>query len=93
MKCILKMYNLTSIENKSKTKKFLHEIHLDELKHFKTALKYLIENEFDDFANEIVLRLKKFKNGKHQIYYNLIEDKKLKRVVENFIKLSFPIIA
>jgi len=92
MKLIIEMYDLTPLENKSKSKKLLKTIHLDDIKHFAPAIKRIVENEFEDYHQEITLRLKKFKNGKHKIYYNLIENKHLKRHVEIFVESSFPII-
>jgi hypothetical protein len=92
MKLIIEMYNLTPSENKNKSKKLLKSIHLDDIKHFAPVIKRIVEEEFEDYNDEIILRLKKFKNGKHKIYYTLIENSNLKRHVENFIESSFPII-
>jgi hypothetical protein len=92
MKLIIEMYDLTFMENKIKSKKKLREIHLDDLNHFVPAIKHIIEEEFEDKENKIVLRLKKFKNGRHKIYYNLIESKALKRDVINLLESSYPII-
>ena len=92
MRLIVEMYDLTPLENKSKSKKLLKEYHLDDIKHFAPAIRRIIQEEFEDPNNEIILRLKKFKNGKHKIYYNLIKNRHLKRHVEDFIESSFPII-
>ena len=78
MKLIIEMYDLTPLENKSKSKNLLKTIHLDDIKHFAPAIKRIIEEEFEDSNEEITLRLKKFKNGNHKIYYNLIENSKLR---------------
>lgn len=93
MKFEIEMYELTFRENKSESKRILRTIHLDDLKHFIAGLKHILSIEIDEeYHSEISLRIKKFKNGKHKIFYDFINSKELRKGVKMIIESSYPII-
>lgn len=86
------MYQLTSAENKSSTKRFGRKVHLDGVSRFSKALERLIEKEYTNSHNEIVIVVKQFKSGKHTVKFDLMTSVSLRKDVEKFINSSCPII-
>ena len=62
-----------------------------DLKHLEHGLSRLLLNEFEEFSEEIVIYIKKFKNGKTTFNYKSIKSKILRKEVEFFLENSFPI--
>ncbi len=86
------IYELTQTDKKSNSKKLLRKIHQNELEHFVPALKRLLLEDFKGCSSEIFIKIKKFKNGKHTLYFDKIQSSSLRNEVRCFVNNSFPIV-
>jgi len=92
MNIIKDLYELTPAERKNSSIKQIRKLRQDELNHITSALKRLLTEEFESETDQIIIRIKKQKNGKNKMYFDKIKSKNLRKDVENFVTSAYPIV-